>query len=121
MQRYFCSCQVSYSLCIFPGLAAPIRMSQSPQEMLGHYLDQSVAKHAAALQEKQSKIQASPEVLLADVRLLQIALLYERHRREVYARRNLQLLSRVAHFVSVTEQNEAIVSASIFVCFTDLL
>jgi len=99
------------SLYVVAGCASPIHTSQSPQEMLDHYLDQSVALHAAAVQGKPSNVQTSPEVLLADVRLLQIALLYERHMREVYARRNMKLLSRVAHFVSVTEQNEAIVSA----------
>jgi hypothetical protein len=79
---------------------------------LDRYLEQSVAVHSAEMQTKHSNSQMSPDTLLAEVRLLHTALLLERHKRAVYARRNSKLLSRVAHLVSVAEKNEAMVGSS---------
>ena len=99
---------------MFSGCASPVYVARSSQELLDNYLEQSVAVHTAAVQSKQSLgVQTSHEGLLADVRLLHVALLFERHQRNLYVRRNSQLLSQIAHLTSIREQNEAIVSGFI--------
>ena len=91
------------------GCAAPLYFAHTPQDLLDRYLEHSAALHSAEVQAKQSNSQMSPDTLLAEVRLLRSALLLERHRREVYARRNSKLLARVVHLVSAAEKNDAMV------------